>query len=95
MVKSKIRTTVANRPAAVAKSPATDVDVMPDCLSIAEFCRRNSLSVQMFYKSPGEMPDTFRLGARRLITREAAARWRMARDAQAADHRKRQPSKRA
>ena len=73
---------------AAAKRPAGDVDVMPDCLSIAEFCRRNSLSVQMFYKSPGEMPDTFRLGARRLITREAAARWRLARDAEAAGHSK-------
>ena len=67
-----------------AKRPAGDVDVTPDCLSIAEFCRRNSLSVQMFYKTPEEMPDTFRLGARRLITREAAARWRLAKDAEAA-----------
>lgn len=67
-----------------SKRPAGDVDMMPDCLSIAEFCRRNSLSVQMFYKSPEEMPDTFRLGARRLITREAAARWRLVKDAEAA-----------
>lgn len=74
----------------IAKRRAGDVDVMPDCLSIAEFCRRNSLSVQMFYKTPEEMPDTFRLGARRLITREAAARWRMARDAQAAGRSKQQ-----
>ncbi len=72
------------RPTATAKRPGGDVDAMPDCLSIAEFCRRNSMSVQMFYKTPGEMPETFRLGARRLITRESAERWRLARDAEAA-----------
>jgi hypothetical protein len=69
-------------------------DETQDCLSIAEFCRRNSLSVQLFYKAPEEMPDTFRLGARRLITREAAERWRLARDARAAG-RSKQERKRA
>jgi hypothetical protein len=64
--------------------------VMHDCLSIADFCRRNSLSVQMFYKSPEQMPDSFRLGARRLITRESAERWRLARDTQAAGRSKQQ-----
>jgi hypothetical protein len=78
MVKTKTTITIARRPA----------DSMPDCLSVAEFCRRNSLSVQYFYKCPDQMPDSFRLGARRLITREAADRWRMARDAQAADDNK-------
>ncbi|HET9534527.1 MAG TPA: hypothetical protein VFP43_04165 [Mesorhizobium sp.] len=57
-----------------------------DCLSVDEFCRRNSLSTQYFYKAPEEMPPSFRLGARRLITREAAERWRLARDAEAATH---------
>ena len=85
MVKTKTTITIAKRPA----------DLTPDCLSIAEFCRRNSLSVQYFYKCPDQMPDSFRLGARRLITREAADRWRMARDAQAADHNKHHLRKRA
>ena len=34
-----------------------------DCLSVDEFCRRNSLSTQYFYKAPEEMPPSFRLGA--------------------------------
>ena len=59
---------------------------MLDCLSVDEFCRRNSLSTQYFYKAPAEMPPSFRLGTRRLITRESAERWRLARDAEAATH---------
>jgi hypothetical protein len=90
MAKSKTSTTVTNRPAAVAKRPAGDVEAMPDCLSIADFCRRNSLSVQYFYKCPDQMPNSFRLGARRLITRESAERWRLARDTQAAGRSKQQ-----
>ena len=40
--------------------------------SIEEFCRRHRLSLQMFYKRPDLMPDTFNVGKRRLISREAA-----------------------
>ena len=35
----------------------------------------------MFYKRPDLMPDTFNIGKRRLISREAAARWRAEREA--------------
>lgn len=72
--------------AAVVKQPPAGEAVELDCLSVDEFCRRNSLSTQYFYKAPDEMPPSFRLGARRLITREAAERWRQARDAEAATH---------
>jgi hypothetical protein len=62
----------------VAAEPvAFDVDVY----SIEEFCVRNRISVQMFYKRPDLMPETFNVGKRRLISREAAARWRAAREA--------------
>jgi hypothetical protein len=54
-----------------------------DAFSITEFCRRNRISVQLFYKlkPQGLMPATFRLGARVLISREAAAEWRREREA--------------
>jgi hypothetical protein len=53
-----------------------------DAFSIDEFCRRHSISPQLFYKlkPKGLMPPTFRLGARVLITREAAAKWRAERE---------------
>ena len=54
-----------------------------DAFSITEFCRRNRISVQLFYKLKphGLMPPTFRLGARVLISREAAVVWRREREA--------------
>jgi hypothetical protein len=60
---------------------ATADDV--DAFSISEFCRRNGISIQLFYKLKplGLMPPTFRLGARVLISREAAAAWRREREA--------------
>jgi hypothetical protein len=58
-------------------SPVDDADAY----SIEEFCRRHRLSVQLFYKLKDEMPPTFSVGKRRLISREAAARWRAEREA--------------
>jgi hypothetical protein len=56
-----------------------------DAFSIGEFCRRNRISIQLFYKlkKVGMMPATFRLGARVLISKEAAAAWRREREAAA------------
>jgi hypothetical protein len=58
--------------------PATDADA--DAFSIAEFCRRHGISPQLFYKFRHEMPVTFRIGARVLVSREAAAAWRRERE---------------
>jgi hypothetical protein len=52
-----------------------------DAFSIAEFCRRHGVSVQLFYKMRDQMPATFRLGSRVLISREAATAWRAGRTA--------------
>ena len=52
-----------------------------DAFSIREFCKRNRISVQSFYKFRTEMPDTFRVGTRVLVSKEAAARWRKEREA--------------
>ncbi|TYO61904.1 hypothetical protein FXV83_35685 [Bradyrhizobium hipponense] len=57
---------------------ADDSDL--DAYSIGQFCARHGLSVQSFYKfkAQGLMPETFRVGVRVLISREAAKRWRAA-----------------
>jgi hypothetical protein len=53
-----------------------------DAYSINEFCARHGISPQLFYKLKplGLMPVTFNVGARVLISREAAAAWRHARE---------------
>lgn len=56
----------------------------PDAYSIVEFCRRHNLSVSAFYKLRKEMPESFNIGTRVLISREAAAAWRAKRTAAAA-----------
>jgi hypothetical protein len=51
-----------------------------DAFSVGEFCRRHRISPQLFYKFRHEMPVTFRIGTRVLISRESAARWRAGRE---------------
>ena len=53
-----------------------------DAFGVAGFCRRHGLSLPMFYKlaSQGLAPQTFRVGVRKLISREAAAAWRRERE---------------
>jgi hypothetical protein len=70
----------------MARAKITDRNVAiddADAFSVTEFCRRNRISVQLFYKlkPQGLMPPTFRLGARVLISRETAAAWRREREA--------------
>lgn len=60
--------------------PTTDE---ADAYSVAEFCRRHGISIQLFYKLKNQMPLTFRVGTRVLISREAAAAWRREREAAA------------
>ncbi len=52
-----------------------------DAYTVAEFCERHRISVALFYKDKKRMPLTFNIGRRRLISREAAARWRAEREA--------------
>ena len=42
------------------------------------------ISIQIFYKYPSLMPQTFYVGKRRLISREAAAAWRREHEAASA-----------
>jgi hypothetical protein len=64
----------------MARPEVTGASDDTDAYSIAEFCRRHRISPQLFYKCRDEMPPTFRVGARVLISREAAQRWRKGRE---------------
>jgi hypothetical protein len=54
-----------------------------DAFSLAKFCRRHGISLQMFYKiaNQGLAPQTLNVGTRVLVSKEAAARWRAEREA--------------
>ncbi|MBR1286071.1 hypothetical protein JQ597_28870 [Bradyrhizobium sp. AUGA SZCCT0177] len=59
-------------------------DPNADAFSIPAFCARHCISLAMFYKCRDQMPASFHIGKRHLISREAAARWRAEREAAAA-----------
>jgi hypothetical protein len=77
--------TYMTRPEVTGRKTGAAID--GDAYSIAEFCHRHRISVQAFYKFREEMPLTFRVGTRVLISKEAAAAWRREREraAQAAE----------
>ena len=87
------------RPEIISRRPGAPDKVGPadrDAYSVEAFARAHSLSVAMFYKlrAQGLAPVCFKVGARTLISREAAARWRVAREqAAAAEERERKPVK--
>ena len=56
-----------------------------DAFSVDEFCARHRISVQLFYKNRKQMPRTFNVGTRVLISKEAAAAWRREREQAAAE----------
>jgi hypothetical protein len=67
-------------PEVTGRKPAAPAFDDTDAFSISEFCRRHGISVQVFYKYRDQMPVTFRVGSRVLISREAAAAWRRERE---------------
>jgi len=67
------------RPEVTGRKLATPTDEV-DAFGVGEFCRRHGISPQLFYKFKAQMPVTFRVGTRVLISREAAARWRLERE---------------
>jgi hypothetical protein len=71
---------VARREVTGRKRSGSTAVVDSDAFGIREFCQRHGFSVQLFFKYREEMPDTFRIGGRVLISREAAARWRAERE---------------
>ena len=57
-----------------------------DAMSLATFSRRHGVSLQMIYKlaQTGLAPETFNVGSRVLVSKEAAAKWRAEREAASA-----------
>jgi len=70
--------------AAAAKKAAA---VEPAWYSVRSFCQAHDISEAMFFQMQAEGwgPDVARVGARILISFEAAARWRAEREAAAKD----------
>jgi hypothetical protein len=69
------------RPEITARKIALlDVADDADAFTVNEFCARHRISVQLFYKNRKQMPRSFNIGARVLISREAAAAWRRERE---------------
>ena len=68
--------------AAIASAPAT----APCAFTIREFCEAHKISQAFYYimKNEGWGPAEMHAGQRVLISREAAAEWRRAREAAAA-----------
>jgi hypothetical protein len=58
-----------------------------DAYSVVTFARRHSISLQLFYKlrAAGLGPDEIHVGARRLISKESARRWRRKMERRTAD----------
>lgn len=70
------------------REPAERADrVPPAAYSIAGFCRDHGISESMYYKirAQGFGPREMSVGTRVLISTEAAAAWRRAREATAAE----------
>jgi hypothetical protein len=67
--------------------PARADRALPAAYSIDEFCRAHRISTSMFFKlkSQGLGPAEMAVGTRRLISVEAAAAWRRARETAAAE----------
>jgi hypothetical protein len=72
---------MAARPEVTGRKLSAVVADEADAFSVAEFCRRHRISPQLFYKFKNQMPVTFRVGTRVLVSKEAAARWRREREA--------------
>ena len=71
----------AHRPRGPPEDQCGDGDV--DAYSIRRFCERHDISEAFFHKlrGLGLAPVVMKVGARTLISREAAARWRGEREA--------------
>jgi len=64
--------------AEIARNRRGEEPIQRACYSIREFCTAHGISDHMFFKlvRQGRAPRTMRVGARTLISMEAAAEWR-------------------
>jgi predicted DNA-binding transcriptional regulator AlpA len=68
--------------AAIAEGHLTRANDDCDAYSVKQFCIRHNISRSTFYLlvREGQGPRTIKIGARTLISREAAADWRRSRE---------------
>jgi hypothetical protein len=61
-------------------------DIVPECYTVGEFCVAHRIGLNTYYKlrKAEKGPHEIHVGSKVLITRESAAVWRAARDAEAA-----------
>ena len=71
---------MANPEVTDRKTASCAVSDAADAFTVNEFCARHRFSVQLFYKNRKQMPRTFKVGTRVLISKEAAAAWRRQRE---------------
>jgi predicted DNA-binding transcriptional regulator AlpA len=76
------------RPPKTAPPDDDDHDDEIDAMSVTTFCKRHGISRAFFYylQHRKRAPRTIEIGSRTLITREAAADWRKAREAATKRH---------
>ncbi|MBR0975234.1 hypothetical protein [Bradyrhizobium japonicum] len=77
----KISTAGGKKKAGPARKSDADDDADDDdgSYTVDEFCRRNKISLQAFYKHRADMPRGYLVGSKRLISREEDREWRTAR----------------
>ena len=70
--------TLESKFAQLARNNRAKESVAPACYSVRDFCIAHSISEDMFFKMQrqGLTPKTMKVGARTLISMEAAAEWR-------------------
>ena len=71
-------TALESKFAKLTRNNRTKEPVPPACYSVRDFCIAHSISEDMFFKMQrqGLTPKTMKVGARTLISMEAAAEWR-------------------
>ncbi|SIN97320.1 hypothetical protein SAMN05443247_01103 [Bradyrhizobium erythrophlei] len=77
---------IAKLSVSLAAALAEAITDEADAFSLATFCRRHGISLPTYYRiaQQGLAPATFSIGSRVLVSKEAAARWRAAREAASA-----------
>jgi hypothetical protein len=79
----------------MSRRPHADaVSMEPECFTRGEFCVAHRIGLSTYYclRREGSGPDEIKIGRKVLITKESAARWRAARDAEAKEHAAQVPS---
>jgi hypothetical protein len=85
-ITAKDRDPQPDKPSQAASAPPSDGRPPLGCYTIPTFCTAHNLSQAFYYKlkSQGLGPVEMKVGSRRLVSFESAAKWRAAREAASA-----------